>query len=192
MGAGVHRRLICVGEKGGSDVGKTKRGKGSKWMVVVDGQGIPLGIHVTSASPSEVTLVEPTLNTIRVPRRGPGRPRQNPNRLIGDRGYDSDPMRERLGRRGITVIVPYRKNNILGAIAEFERARIAERVKAGLRRARAQGKRLGRPRKVPATIIVPGGTVREAALVWGVSKTTAARWIAAGHEQKLPRASPGS
>jgi DNA invertase Pin-like site-specific DNA recombinase len=34
--------------------------------------------------------------------------------------------------------------HILGAIAEFERARIAERVKAGLQRARAQGKRLGR------------------------------------------------
>ncbi len=80
-------------------------------MVVVDGQGIPLGIHVTSASPSEVTLVDPTLKTIQVPRPGGGRPRQNPDRLIGDRGYDSDPMRERLARRGITVIVPYRANN---------------------------------------------------------------------------------
>jgi hypothetical protein len=44
------------------------------------------------------------------PRAGRGRPRQNPDRLIGDRGYDSDPLRERLGRRGITVIVPYRDN----------------------------------------------------------------------------------
>jgi transposase len=79
-------------------------------MVVVDGQGIPVGIHVTSASPSEVTLVEPTLKTIQVPRTGRGRPRQNPDRLIGDRGYDSDPLRERLGRRGITMIVPYRDN----------------------------------------------------------------------------------
>ena len=35
--------------------------------------------------------------------------------------------------------------HILGTIAEFERARIAERVKAGLQRARAQGKSLGRP-----------------------------------------------
>lgn len=111
MGERVHRRLVCVGEKGGSEVGKTKRGKGSKWMVVVDGAGVPLGIHVTSASPAEVTLVEATLNTIRVPRAGPGRPRQIPPRLIGDRGYDSDPLRERLGRRGITVIVPYRHNN---------------------------------------------------------------------------------
>ena len=68
------------------------------------------GIHVTSASPGEVTLVDPTLNTIRVPRAGPGRARQKPLRLIGDMAYDSDPLRERLGRRGITVIVPYRPN----------------------------------------------------------------------------------
>src|SRR6188508_3656323 len=40
--------------------------------------------------------------------------------------------------------------HILGAIAEFERARIQERVRAGLARVRAQGRRLGRPRAVVA------------------------------------------
>jgi DNA invertase Pin-like site-specific DNA recombinase len=35
---------------------------------------------------------------------------------------------------------------IIGAMAEFERALIQERVRAGLRNARAKGKRLGRPR----------------------------------------------
>ena len=34
---------------------------------------------------------------------------------------------------------------VLGAVAELERSLIAERVKAGLRNARAKGKRLGRP-----------------------------------------------
>jgi DNA invertase Pin-like site-specific DNA recombinase len=83
---------------------------------------------------------------------------------------------------GIDATTPAGKlqMHILGAIAEFERARIAERVKAGLQRARAQGKQLGRPRKAPATIAVPGGSVREAARIWGVSKSTAARWIATG------------
>jgi len=79
-------------------------------MVVVDGQGIPLGVHLDSASPAEVTLVAPTLKTIAVPRAGPGRPRQNPDRLIADRGYDSDPLRQRLARQGIDLIVPHRKN----------------------------------------------------------------------------------
>src|SRR5713101_1928020 len=44
---------------------------------------------------------------------------------------------------------------ILGAIAEFEKGRIVERVRAGLARARAQGQRLGRPRASPAMIAVP-------------------------------------
>ncbi len=35
---------------------------------------------------------------------------------------------------------------MMGIFAEFERAMIVERVQAGLRRAKAQGKRLGRPR----------------------------------------------
>src|SRR5271169_4974278 len=38
---------------------------------------------------------------------------------------------------------------VLGAVAELERSLIAERVKGGLRNARAKGKHLGRPRKVP-------------------------------------------
>lgn len=73
---------------------------------------------------------------------------------------------------GIDATTPAGKlqMHILGAIAEFERARIVERVKAGLQRARAQGKRLGRPRKQPTTMVVPGGSVREAAAAWGVSK----------------------
>jgi DNA invertase Pin-like site-specific DNA recombinase len=37
---------------------------------------------------------------------------------------------------------------VLGAVAELERSLIVERVKGGLRNARAKGKRLGRPRKV--------------------------------------------
>src|SRR5688500_10221786 len=70
--------------------------------------------------------------------------------------------------------------HILAALAEFERERIRERVLAGLQRAKAQGKRLGRPRNHPSPIDVPGGTVRAAARAWGVSKSTAARWLARG------------
>jgi len=107
----VSGRKFRSGEKRGCGVGKTKRGKGTKWMVVVDGAGVPLGDHLHSASPSEVKLVEATLAAIRIGRRHrAGRPRQKPERLIADRGYDSDPLRRQLARRGIELIAPHRKN----------------------------------------------------------------------------------
>ena len=96
--------------KRGEAVGKTKRGKGTKWMILGDGEGVPLGVRLESASPAEVTLADATLDQIRVPRPK-GRPRQKPKRGIADRGYDSDPLRERWKRRGIELIAPYRKNN---------------------------------------------------------------------------------
>src|SRR5467141_899831 len=57
---------------------------------------------------------------------------------------------------------------VLAAVAELERSLIAERVKAGLRNARAKGKTLGRPRvSVDAALIsrlrVQGRSIREIA-----------------------------
>ena len=79
-------------------------------MVVVDGQGVPLGSQLTSASPAEVKLAESTLQAISVPRGGRGRPQKRPRRVIADRAYDSDPLRGRLLDRGLLLIVPHRKN----------------------------------------------------------------------------------
>ena len=53
-----------------------------------------------------------------------------------------------LHRQGIDTTTPTGKMmfQMLGVFAEFERAMIRERINAGLARARAQGKKLGRPR----------------------------------------------
>ena len=70
--------------------------------------------------------------------------------------------------------------HVLAALAEFERARIAERVAAGLARARRNGTRLGRPEKVVSEALlapVRGLPIREAARRLGVSPTTAHRWL---------------
>jgi len=112
--AGMGRNLsgwqLRVRQKRGAAVGKTKRGKGTKWMVLVDGQGIPLGAQLASASPAEVTLAEATIAAVRVPCWGRGRPRQKPKRVIADRAYDSNPLRDRLHKRGIELLVPHRRN----------------------------------------------------------------------------------
>ncbi len=53
---------------------------------------------------------------------------------------------------------------VLGAVAELERSLIAERVRAGLRNARAKGKRLGRPRLLLDTAKI--GRLRDAGRSW--------------------------
>jgi len=72
-------------------------------MAIVDGNGLPLGITIHSASPGECTLVEETLNEI------PSRYR--PARLIGDKAYDSDKLdRDLKQRHDLELIAPNRWN----------------------------------------------------------------------------------
>ena len=104
----LRRRDVRAGKKRGKCVGKTKRGKGTKMVVVVDGSGIPLALTVHSASPSETKMIEPTLDRLAHHQGGC----QQPQRLILDRAFDSDEFRDRLAARGIEPIVPYRKRAV--------------------------------------------------------------------------------
>jgi DNA invertase Pin-like site-specific DNA recombinase len=67
---------------------------------------------------------------------------------------------------------------VLGSIAEFERARIQERIHAGLQRARAQGKCLGPRRSAAARLLdeCDGLSHAAAAAKLGVSEATVKRW----------------
>jgi transposase len=85
---------------GGEDVGLTRKGNGTTWMLVVDGNGLPLGFHLDSANRAEVRLAQQTLDTINV-ARARGRPKQRPEKLVADRGYDSSTLRQARRRRGI-------------------------------------------------------------------------------------------
>jgi DNA invertase Pin-like site-specific DNA recombinase len=72
---------------------------------------------------------------------------------------------------------------IIGAMAEFERALIQERVRAGLRNARAKGRRLGRPRVIVdapkiASLRIQGRSWAQIVAETGLSKGTAQRAIA--------------
>lgn len=68
---------------------------------------------------------------------------------------------------------------IIGAMAEFEAALIRERVRAGLNAAKAQGKRLGRPRSRNDAIILSlhsnGLTVKDIARQLGISRASTYR-----------------
>jgi transposase len=114
----LRRWLLCLGKKGGDGGGKTKRGKGTKWKVVVDGEGVPLACHLGSASLAEVKLLEPTLDHLSVEPIGEATTPQ-PQRLVCDKAYDSDALRQRLqNERGIEVICPHRKNRRRAALQD--------------------------------------------------------------------------
>jgi DNA invertase Pin-like site-specific DNA recombinase len=87
---------------------------------------------------------------------------------------------------------------IFGWVAEQERARLIERTKAGLERARRQGKRLGRPPASPillnaaADLVREGVPVSEAARRKGTSRTTLRRFLRGADEAASHRAAAGA
>jgi DNA invertase Pin-like site-specific DNA recombinase len=79
---------------------------------------------------------------------------------------------------------------VLGAVAELERSLIVERVRAGLRNARAKGKKLGRPRvAVDAARIsrlrVQGRSIREIAEELGYSRSLVHKTLANGESRRV-------
>ncbi len=70
----------------------------------------------------------------------------------------------------------------LGAVAEFERAIISERVKAGMKAAQSRGKHVGRPSAQldmnrAIQLKSEGLTVRKIAVQLGVSRSTISRYL---------------
>jgi len=103
-------------------------------MLVTDGRGTPLGLHVASASPGETTLCAAVLADVRVPRTPLPR-------LIADRGYDSDPLRQALARQGTQLIAPHRSSRRRPSqdrrpLRRYRRRWIIERTFAWLQRFR--------------------------------------------------------
>ena len=96
-------------------VGKTKRGKGTKLMLLTDGQDLPLAVDVETASAAEVNLIEPLIDQAVLP--------EVPARLIYDRAADSDALRERLAKRGIELVCPHRRGRVRPATQDGRKLR---------------------------------------------------------------------
>ena len=72
-------------------------------MAIVEKNGYPIALHISSASPAEVKLVEKTIDALTIP--------EMPRCLIGDKAYDSDQLDKRLeARHHIQLIAPNRRN----------------------------------------------------------------------------------
>lgn len=72
-------------------------------MGLSDAEGIPLAVHAYSVSPHEVTLVESTFDDCVLD--------ELPEKIIGDRAYDSDKLDEQFAEQyGVELIAPHKKN----------------------------------------------------------------------------------
>lgn len=73
-------------------------------MALADRTGLPIAVTIASASPHETQLVEQTLKASFLS--------DNPDRIIGDAAYDSDPLDRLLAACNIELIAPHRSNRV--------------------------------------------------------------------------------
>ncbi|WP_435844176.1 IS5 family transposase [Streptomyces goshikiensis] len=81
---------------------------GSKHHLIVDGQGIPLAVSLTGGNRNDVTQLIPLLKKIPSVAGLVGRPRKQPDSLLGDRGYDHDKYRRLAWALGIKPVIARR------------------------------------------------------------------------------------
>jgi Transposase DDE domain len=78
----------------------------TKIHLAADSRARPLA-RVTSAGQRNDALgFEPVMHRVRIPRRGPGRPRTRPGRVLADKAYSSRSIRSHLRRRRIQAVIP--------------------------------------------------------------------------------------
>jgi transposase len=97
---------------GGQLTGKSPvdRGKkGSKHTLLVDRHGVPLAIRTAGANASDHTQIIPLVLDFPKIKGKPGRPKQLPDELYADRGFDSDDTRWLLAWLGIEPHIAKRK-----------------------------------------------------------------------------------
>src|SRR3954451_965578 len=107
------RRLSCACPFGGLLTGPSpvdRARTGSKHHLLVDATGIPLAVALTGGNRNDVTQLIPLLEDLHArPVAGKiGRPRQKPDVVIADRGYDHDKYRRLLRARGIKPLIARR------------------------------------------------------------------------------------
>ncbi|MER5309879.1 IS5 family transposase [Streptomyces sp. NPDC002773] len=121
------RRPPGGGGAEGEGLGRSRGGFTTKLHLSADGRCRPLSLIVTPGQRADCTQFKPVLEKIRVPKPGPGRPRNKPDSVAADRAYSNGPCRDYLRRRGIRHTIPEKTDSQ------------AARLRKGLRGGRPPG-----------------------------------------------------
>lgn len=84
-------------------MGKTRRGAATKIMAIADRNGLPVSASIASGERNEVRLVEQALAERFT--------EDKPQKLVGDRAYDSAKLEIELAEEDIELICPVRSNH---------------------------------------------------------------------------------
>jgi transposase len=109
--SGVVRLCLRSGEKGAEQTGPNPvdRGRpGSKRRLLVDGEGLPLSVILTSANVHGSSIFEGLIEGVEPIRTPSGIPRRWPDKIHADEGYDFPRCRNTLRQRGIEARIARR------------------------------------------------------------------------------------
>jgi transposase len=81
---------------------------GSKHHLLTDSGGIPLAISLTGGNRNDVTQLLPLIDRVAPVTGKVGRPRQRPELVLADCGYDHDKYRRELWKRGVKPMIARR------------------------------------------------------------------------------------
>jgi transposase len=116
---------------------------GTKHNLVVDGNGVPLGIHTAPANASDPGQILPAVADFPRVRGKRGRPRSHPADLLTNRGYDSEATCDALRAQGVEPVIARRGEDHGSSLGRIRW--VVERTLSwikGFRRIRARHDRL--------------------------------------------------
>lgn len=91
-------------------LGRSRGGFGTKAHVRVEGGGRPMTVLLTPGQQHDTTVFKDVMESGSVKRKGRGRPKSRPLRVVADKGYTGTENRQYLRRRGIRYTIPHRSN----------------------------------------------------------------------------------
>jgi transposase len=93
-------------ERDDEGLGRSRGGLSTKLHLAADDRARPLTLLVTAGHRGDSPQFVPVLQSLRIARRGPGRPRTRPDAVRADKAYSSAGNRAYLRRRGIRAVIP--------------------------------------------------------------------------------------
>ncbi|MEW1838692.1 IS5 family transposase [Nonomuraea angiospora] len=96
--------------KGREALGRSRGGSSTKVYLVADRRCRPIARIIRFGQHGDSPYFRRVLEGARIQRRGPGRPRKRPGRVLADKAYSSRAKSGYLCRSGIKAVIPIKKD----------------------------------------------------------------------------------